>query len=188
MRQLKLTILLFTCLLLTAARCKKSDTPTDELSKLPPETQTGANTFGALVNGQAFIPKTSIFNGSPLQCNYIYLNGGYYFTASADFRSYNPDYINSILIQTENLPISKNTVIPLLQYNTNGMASGSYNVFYNTSTDYHRTNATVTGELHITYLDEIKQVVSGTFSFDAVNNGGEKVEVRNGRFDMQFTK
>ena len=35
--------------------CKK-DAPQDELSKLPPATQTGANTFGCLVNGKAFVP------------------------------------------------------------------------------------------------------------------------------------
>ena len=39
-----------------------------------------------------------------------------------------------------------------------------------------------------TRLDEVKQIVSGTFWFDAVNDKGEKVEVREGRFDMIFTK
>ena len=36
--------------------CKKTDSLEAELAKLPPITQTGANTFGCLVNGKAYIP------------------------------------------------------------------------------------------------------------------------------------
>lgn len=39
------------------AECKKNNNSSQtELEKLPPITQTGANTFGCLVNGKAFIP------------------------------------------------------------------------------------------------------------------------------------
>ena len=44
------------------------------------------------------------------------------------------------------------------------------------------------GKLIITKLDEINQIVSGTFWFDAVNDKGEKVEVREGRFDVHYVK
>lgn len=44
------------------------------------------------------------------------------------------------------------------------------------------------GELTITHLDEERQIVSGTFWFDAVNKQGEKVQVREGRFDMRYTR
>ena len=39
--------------------CNKDDNPKPktELEKLPPATQTGANTAGCLVNGVAFLPK-----------------------------------------------------------------------------------------------------------------------------------
>ncbi len=40
------------------AQCKKNHPPPKtELEKLPPITQTGANTFGCLLNGVAWIPK-----------------------------------------------------------------------------------------------------------------------------------
>lgn len=45
--------------------CKKESTSQDELAKLPPATQTGANTFGCLVNGKAFMPKGSTGIGKP---------------------------------------------------------------------------------------------------------------------------
>lgn len=51
-----LIVLLATTLL--AASCKKDKAQDDrtELEKLPPITQTGANTFGCLVNGKAWLP------------------------------------------------------------------------------------------------------------------------------------
>ncbi|TXD67477.1 hypothetical protein [Polaribacter glomeratus] len=47
---LKTTLLLF---VITFFNCENND-PQDQL---PPITQTGANTFGAIVNGKVFIPK-----------------------------------------------------------------------------------------------------------------------------------
>ena len=47
--------------------CKKTDTNSldAELAKLPPITQTGANTFGCLVNGRAVLPNSSCINCPP---------------------------------------------------------------------------------------------------------------------------
>ncbi len=49
--------IIYTCLLFVIlnTQCKKDDLNA-ELAKLPPITQTGANTFGCLVNGKAYIP------------------------------------------------------------------------------------------------------------------------------------
>jgi len=64
--------LLFTCLfslLLSASRCKKDH------FHLPPETTTGANTFGCKVNGKVFVPRDG--RGRPgLFCQYVYLGEG----------------------------------------------------------------------------------------------------------------
>lgn len=64
--------LLFTCLfslLLSASRCKKSH------FDLPPETTTGANTFGCKVNGKVFVPRDG--KGKPgLYCQYVNLGEG----------------------------------------------------------------------------------------------------------------
>ena len=51
--QLKITVLLF--LAFTLLSCTKSD----DQDQLPPITQTGANTFGAIVDGRAFTPADS---------------------------------------------------------------------------------------------------------------------------------
>jgi flagellar basal body rod protein FlgG len=45
-----------------------------------------------------------------------------------------------------------------------------------------------TGELKITYLDLTNQTISGTFFFDIIVQNGKLREIREGRFDMQFTQ
>jgi hypothetical protein len=57
---------LFFLLSLTATQCEK-DPPWEEL---PPETQTGANTFGALVNGELFVFPKRYLGFTPLTTNY----------------------------------------------------------------------------------------------------------------------
>jgi hypothetical protein len=59
----------------------------DPVSQLPPETQTGANTFGCLVNGQVFKPGGSNLSGPNLAATYQYIYNsspnGYVFTINA---------------------------------------------------------------------------------------------------------
>ncbi len=57
--------------LLGLSQCKKKDP--DPVDQLPPATQTGANTFGCLVNGQAWTP-----NGNDSTSNYtVYYDPNY---------------------------------------------------------------------------------------------------------------
>ena len=52
---MKTTILLF---FIALASCSKPDaTKQDPVLQLPPETQTGANTFGCIINNQVFYPR-----------------------------------------------------------------------------------------------------------------------------------
>ena len=50
------------------------------------------------------------------------------------------------------------------------------------------TNNIITGELIIKKFDTLNQIASGTFWFDAVNANGQKVEIREGRFDVRYTR
>ena len=51
------------------------------------------------------------------------------------------------------------------------------------------TNSTYTGEMTITKFDLTTEIVSGTFWFDVQNPWtGEKIEVREGRFDTHFSQ
>ena len=51
------------------------------------------------------------------------------------------------------------------------------------------TSLIYTGTLRIKKLDSINQIVSGTFQFDAFEStNNKKVEIREGRFDMRYTR
>ena len=74
MKKLYYTLLILS--LLGLQGCFNDD---DAPTTLPEATQTGAGTFGCLVNGEPFIETGSYFN-----CYYQYVNGGYYFSIGAE--------------------------------------------------------------------------------------------------------
>src|SRR5471030_2994923 len=93
-------------LIILSSSCKKHVIqPADQLSLLPAATQTGANTFGCLVNGQVFVPKNRSFLVGPImQCNYIYTSGGYYFEVSGGNNN-SSWYPVAIFVQTDSLTV-----------------------------------------------------------------------------------
>lgn len=68
-----LLLLLTTCIL----SCATDDSIKDPKFKLPPETQTGANTFGVTINGKVYIPRDPIgFNWAGPESRGLRLSGG----------------------------------------------------------------------------------------------------------------
>ena len=170
-------------ILLSGFHCKKDKTPEEQL---PPETQTGAGTFGCLVNGNIFKPKGSPFAGPILSCAYQFINGGYYFQLAA--RQDNGDQTLSIGLFTDSLPISQGQKIILYQYNVKGKAYGQYGQYQvGSSGSLYYTDSTGTGELYIKFYDSVNRIVSGTFWFNATTSTGQKVQIAGGRFDVKFT-
>lgn len=175
-------------LILLSSSCKKHVVPPQsELSKLPAATQTGANTFGCLVNGKAFIPGGSLFSGSHQQCNYIYTNGGYYFTILTT----NQDYYNAVKqvqIETDSLTISEGQILILRRLSAGHANAGYAFIGANNNLNSYDTTDTNSGQLTITKFDQVNQIVSGTFYFTAVNIAKDTVKVTDGRFDMHYTR
>jgi hypothetical protein len=163
--------------------------PVSELSKLPAITQTGANTFGCLINGVAFVPQNqSILQGPKLQCNYIFTDGGYYFTILTSNKNTN-GLITQIQVVTDSLTISEGQTLTLKQLSP-GHASASYALITSNGdlNSYVTTNNTISGQLIITKLDPTNQIVSGTFFFTGINNVGDVIQITDGRFDMLYTR
>jgi hypothetical protein len=181
--------------LLFIISCKK-DRPKSELEKLPPETHVGAKTFGCLVNGQAFKPGGAQLSGGSYQCNFQYLgtgtNGGYYFGVAGRYQNhYNGLGGSGVSIFVDSFKIYEGARFSLKARNTRGQANGGYSSYTNAYNSYQTfdTDGNLhTGELWIKYLDTINQIVSGTFWFDAVSDSGKVVNVREGRFDMRYTR
>ena len=171
--------------------CNKGDDdqPKTELEKLPPATQTGANTAGCLVNGVAFLPKGYLVTGN-LVCNYIDGKDFILHISERIIQGSN-DNIRSIAIISENQNLHDNIGVnfQLGQDNYNGNSKfGSYiiNAVASPDPNYYSTTSIITGEFKITYHNYNNAILSGTFWFDAINSNGEIIKVREGRFDMHY--
>jgi hypothetical protein len=156
-----------------------SDSPVNPVDQLPPATQIGANTFGCLLDGEVFKPG----NGpNPLDCVYQFVDGEYYFALQANKEDAN---FNLILIglTTKTLGLTQEQSYQLLEFE-DGNASGAYS--YGGQIVYKSTLNT--GEMTITKLDHVHNIISGTFYFDVLDGNGVVHQIRNGRFDMHFTQ
>lgn len=168
--------------LLAGFHCKKDKTPEEQL---PPETQTGAGTFGCLVNGNVFKPKGDPSGGPILSCAYQLINGAYYFQLAALNKGGSINY--GVGIFTDSLIIKEGVKLILRNKNVKGEAYGLYSISEIQGLTNYITNAIDTGDISIKKLDEVNRIVSGTFWFDAKNSSGVKVQVRSGRFDIKYT-
>ena len=168
----------------TFSCCNDDDNKTiAEIDKLPPLTATGANKAGCLVNGVAFLPKGSSSNGANLQVYY----DGQIFTLSISEKI--DDTIKTVNIALFNTELHNNINITFLlgEYENNSRY-GTYSINSTPppSPNFYETTSTVTGELKITNHNYNDATISGVFWFDAINSDGEKVEIREGRFDMKY--
>jgi hypothetical protein len=140
------------------------DAGCESVDCLQSATQTGENTFGCLLDGEAFIPDSGI---NPLDCVYQFVNEGYYFALKGNKRDENNNS-NLIALLTDDLQISEGGTYALA------------GIFSYTSSMNSR-------EMTINKLYSENQTVSGTFWFDVIDQNGDLRQIREGRFDMQYT-
>ena len=176
---MKNLLILFASLFILTCCDKDDDKPKKPIDKLPPATQNGANTAGCLVNGEAFLPKGNLQNR--LVCNYI---DGKDFNISIGEKINDKIRSLNVISYNDNLTVGK--IYQLKEFGADSKF-GEY-IIYNQdfSKIEYRTNSSIIGELKITSHNFDKATLSGTFWFDAVNSAGEKVEIREGRFDMEY--
>ncbi len=168
-------------------QCEKQYPPgTPEIDKLPPATQTGANTFGCLIDGKAFTPKGT-WGSDGLQVYYQYVDNAYHFNIGVTRKELNAP-LRDLLIRSHNIELQE-TTYQLVEMDAPGNFGSEYCI-YNPNKDgfddIYRTTPIVKGEITFIRFDVINQIASGTFWFDAINDKGEKVEVREGRFDVHY--
>jgi hypothetical protein len=183
MRAIAITPILFTIIIFGACTKEKEE-------ELPPETQVGADTFGCLINGIVFKPYIHPSQSWPkISCSYRYIdipNKKGFFFELVGARSLGINMpLEAIRVETYSLEIEEGKVYELATPENEGEAFGMYikenfsgNFYFLTDGNLHR------GELLIKRLDVEQGIISGTFWFDA-GYRGDKVEVREGRFDMK---
>jgi hypothetical protein len=164
--------------------CNKDDDSSND--SLPPATQTGANTVGCLVNGEVFLPKNEGIN-PVVVVNYEFFNGEFFFGLT--FKDQRGTIDEIVSLGTGYITLEEN-ITYILDKNTtdDGDYVGGGGAYRPSNLDngQYLTTSSVTGELTISRLDLSNSIISGTFWFDAINEQGEIVEIRDGRFDYVY--
>ena len=170
------------------AQCKKTktDIPKTELEKLPPITQTGANTFGCLVDGVAWLPNGSrpqnggsniqVYVDPTFQGGRLSITGHQYNSPGSDISIGSANCTSTGLF---NLTMSSNassyykTILGSLPCQLSSTDAGTYKV----------------GFLDVTKYELNSGIFSGTFEFKLYNSQslcGDTIRVTNGRFDVKL--
>jgi len=176
---MKNRILSVFCILLLLGGCKKKK---EGIEALPEATQVGKNTFGCLVNGVVFIPKAP---GIPisLSTSYQFVDGKYLYSLYATRVEGNDR--KSFFINAKDVMLEEK-MYALTQFDTSQSFSGRFSSSVGNISDNYETSPSLQGEIRITKVDQVKRIIAGTFWFDAENKDGQKVEVREGRFDSTY--
>jgi hypothetical protein len=170
-----LTVLLISTLL--GSNCKKS---ISELDKLPLVTQTGANTFGCLVNGGAFIPSGSDGN----KPNFSILVDPTFQNGTFNIRAYqfvNGKYINISFSTNDIKSIGTYTISP----------AGTIFLDYDNEVNgcrflYSHSNFS-SGYLKITRYDLQQGIFSGEFEAKLFDQSScDTLRLTNGIFDKKL--
>ncbi|RYU81816.1 hypothetical protein [Hymenobacter persicinus] len=179
----KLPLYLALLLLTQCSKCKNDPRPVDPVSQLPPATQTGANTFGCLVNGQLYTPK-----GYAGVSNFAVLYEPGPTGANLNILTYRITSTGRQYLVVACGPITQPRTFSLSIPVTEGAASyvdtsrpqpcDSYDG--NQAPSYRR------GTLTITKLDVNAGIISGTFEFTLAQPGCDTIKVTQGRFDKKL--
>jgi hypothetical protein len=175
MKNLK-TISVIIFIMAAFACCKKEKTP---LETLPAATQTGANTFGYLVDGEAVILNGK-FHTDALNC---YSGVGIY-NSTSEFDIYAKVCEDKYLYLHVSKPLGTIGTFNLVKAKT---GTDCYaNLTYQIGAIHYQTTDSLIGKLVITKASD--HILAGTFEFNCLNtdiNIGTHT-ITNGRFDISF--
>lgn len=173
-------LLLPLCFLLLSNSCSKSKSE----DKLPPTTQTGANTFGCLIDGKVWIP-----TGGGIGSGINATRGGFFQDAAGKLNiyiaanSYNDGveiYLKHIT-STGTFYLNSNTGVK-----PNVIFPESYGVYFIDGQEEYVTDFTHTGTVNISYADTTKGIVAGTFEMQLYQKtSGKVINVTQGKFDYK---
>lgn len=173
------------------------DSSEDDAAKLPPETQTGANTFGCLVNGRLFYPRdgTSSVGGNAKAIMWWGSASSTYQYDELDVNNFKDGKpINNFMMHLQDIStIGKGEYIWKDSNFKSGVGGLMQNYLYVRAFDYNTntwkwySSYENSGKTTITSYTESTRIVSGTFSGKLrTEDGKETIEITNGRFDINW--
>ena len=167
-----------------------------EVNALPDATQTGANTFGCVINGQAWVPNgvggfsgIGPINGGYIDASQTVPKNSVFLRFYQNNRTSTEFYVKSVT-KAGRYPLSFDTGIDLVSPNTKNF--GLYTIDGPTTTDpdyNYITTSQIVGYVNFTVADTITKQLSGTFEFEATDfPSGGRVKITEGRFDVNQLK
>ena len=147
------------------------------IEQLPLATQTGENTFGCLVNGEAFV---DIGRGN----NFYQLVDGNFFFSMGGLSE--PTLLRQVIIGSNSMEALEG-----MTYELNCNEEGSFyaEVAFTDFLGGSDTCTTSFGTLILQKFDLDQNIASGTFEFDVLDpRDNSLIEVREGRFDVNFNR
>ena len=196
---MKKTIFTIFALMLLIACSKDNPEPEDPLAKLPPETQTGANTFGCIINGQVFYPRdgtSSLFNPAGKGLILWGAPGGTMQFDELEIRNLQDGKpANSMIIHLQGLDQIKTGEYIWQNSNFQSSIDGLMQNYvfakiYDASVNGWRYYGSFenSGKITITRYDFLNRIVSGTFNGKLkLMNSSAELTILNGRFDIKWS-
>lgn len=176
-------------LLILFSGCKKDNSNLDNVDQLPPATQTGANTFGCLINGKVWVPKG--FDGNFVNSR-INIDPGY-MDGDLTIRTYRieGDFIYDIAIASDSIKNIENYPMGKFQRAKFVIQKSKRDLSINYCLANGNTIAetSVIGYIKVTRYDLTNRIFSGEFEFTFSNNDcgiGNPISITNGRFDYKL--
>lgn len=178
---------------LTFANCENND-PQEQL---PPITQTGANTFGAIVDGRLFVPKGTIsFNplGSRNKELGVFVGSDFFdkngddkwfittFNSEDNPRTYIYIYLPTLLNSPTDFVINKSD-----GSERNDLSNAHIYCLINKG-EFQYLSFENSGVLNFSKIDIVNGLYSGTFSakLKSKDNENDVIEIKEGRFDINL--
>ena len=174
---------LIVIVLVTALGCSSCKKDVTDPNNLPPTTQDGKNTFGFLLNGQAWTPQGNNGTGN-LSLNYDATFSGGVFNLSA-YRNVSSSngQRQSLIMYGDSIQSAQKIILPNIKKFGFDFWDEGGNCTYSSSDP---TTILLSGFFDIKKLDKVNRIFSGEFELKFKKNGCEDVEISQGRFDMKF--
>jgi hypothetical protein len=191
-----ITTLLLSGFMCLSTACNKDDDGPDNPYGLPNATETGANTFGCLINGNAWIAEANGLGLQDISATYDEVGVGvadqYYFNVSATyFPSATfppPDSAISDIFSMNIKPIFSEGGLDFPQLLRKDATYYTELMNINNTLKVYKLDTLYSNYLHVTNLDTIKNICSAKFNLRLIRTSNllDTILVTDGRFDVIY--
>lgn len=155
----------------------------ESCQELPEASQTGAGTFGMLLNGKAWRGDGALSLNPITTAYYLPSSKGLKISCIVNRQSGAQEKLD--LIVTD---LTQSGKYSFGNFPSKKSSYDSTRFWYDDNQkDAFKLKDGLTNSIELTKFDTVKKIVSGTFMVDLANRKNDIIKVTNGRFDLEFT-